>query len=851
MSTVASESVFYSTIQPHTSVTTYALPSDMQIGNGGSLSDEAARSRRVQQQIQMRLAEKSTLPRQNGSASHYAMSDYGGSSTMKYSTYTPSYSSKSSYMYSGTKTMGPRVSQRQEFSCRSAAPDLAHFQRMSVGGGGGGGGFYQEEVRMGGGGYQAGMRQPSRGDQEVMTMHSIRNMPAGNPWMVDNSDAGSMVSERDGIFGRQYAQSAVNGFTGQVRQGGFNTMTQQGMRRSQSGTLTRSTGMMGGGGGGGGGTEVFQQQQSFKGPAFRTISRITNRNRSSVGSVSGNQMTASASNMGAGGGDRVDGGGFMISNLSGSQGNLMLQRQGNLARSMSIRSMQSVGRGMDIYGGQMELGASNGNLSGIQNINMEEAIQYLKEDDPELQVLGAAYIQHQCYNEKTAKEEVRNLQGIEPLVKLFNSPNQDVRRYATGAMRNVIYENKENKVVLIDKQGIPELVKALSEPDDDLHKNITGILWNLSSKENLKAELAKQIVPRLTEKIIAPAAERELEDAARYLEGSDRVMESPSQAEIFCNTTGCLRNVSSADEKTRQQMRETKGLVDSLVNYIKASIDKCKAEEKGVENAMCILRNLSYQLYAELPPSVASQLKRDQDENENSSSVGCFSPRSKKAKSKKKFMPTFAELAKEVKGLQLLYHPSIVSVYHNILKSCEINGTTRESATGALQNITAGDTSSASRLANWALEQEKIESTLIDLMRTERDSELRSLTGLLRNLSRHSENKDHLATKVVPSVIEKLPEDGNQKTPQDEVVTNLCGILNNLVMHSEVAARDICFYNGINKLMGIKTKHDTSVNKIKQAKAAGTVLVNMYNYKKQRKDYAKQGWQKKDFVDTL
>lgn len=256
---------------------------------------------------------------------------------------------------------GPRVSQRQEFSCRSAAPDLAHFQRMSVGGGGGGGGggFYQEEVRVGGG-YQSSMRQPRRGDQDVLSMHSIRNLPPGNPWMVDNSDAGSMVSERDGTFGRQYAQSAVNGFAGQMRQGGVTTMTQQGMRRSQSGTLTRSTGMMGGGGGG---TEVFQQQQSFKGPAFRTISRITNRNRSSVGSMPGTQMTASASNMGAGGGDRVDGG-FMMSTLSGSQGNLMLQRQGTLARSMSIRSMQSVGRGMDIYGGQMELGASMGNLSG-------------------------------------------------------------------------------------------------------------------------------------------------------------------------------------------------------------------------------------------------------------------------------------------------------------------------------------------------------------------------------------------------------------------------------------------------------------------------------------------------------
>lgn len=41
-----------------------------------------------------------------------------------------------------------------------------------------------------------------------------------------------------------------------------------------------------------------------------------------------------------------------------------------------------------------------------------------------------------------------------------------------------------------------------------------------------------------------------------------------------------IRNVSSADEKTRQLMREAKGLVDSLVTYIKACVDKSRAEEK-------------------------------------------------------------------------------------------------------------------------------------------------------------------------------------------------------------------------------------------------------------------------------
>lgn len=74
MSTVVSESAFLSALQPNSSVTTYGLPSDIQLGNGSSVSDEVARARRVQQQVQMRLAEKTTLPRQNGSASHYAMS---------------------------------------------------------------------------------------------------------------------------------------------------------------------------------------------------------------------------------------------------------------------------------------------------------------------------------------------------------------------------------------------------------------------------------------------------------------------------------------------------------------------------------------------------------------------------------------------------------------------------------------------------------------------------------------------------------------------------------------------------------------------------------------------------------
>lgn len=220
---------------------------------------------------------------------------------------------------------------------------------------GGGGGYYREDMRMGS--YQANARQQNRMDPEILPMHPVRQQIAP-PWMVDNSDADSMISERDATFGQQYSQSVVNGYAGQMRQGG-GSMTFP-MRRSLSSTLSRSGGMAG--------VEAeIAQQHSFKGPAHRTISRITNRNRMSMGSASGtlqHQMSSGGSTYG-GGGDMVDRGGFIASGLSSaSQGNMYMQRPGTLSRAMSIKSMHSVGKGADIFGGQMEMGASMGNLSG-------------------------------------------------------------------------------------------------------------------------------------------------------------------------------------------------------------------------------------------------------------------------------------------------------------------------------------------------------------------------------------------------------------------------------------------------------------------------------------------------------
>lgn len=54
-----------------------------------------------------------------------------------------------------------------------------------------------------------------------------------------------------------------------------------------------------------------------------------------------------------------------------------------------------------------------------------------------------------------------------------------------------------------------------------------------------------------------------------------------------------------------------------------------------MENAVCVLRNLSYRLYDEMPPSSLQRLEGHRRNNSGTVTgelVGCFSPQSKKAR---------------------------------------------------------------------------------------------------------------------------------------------------------------------------------------------------------------------------
>lgn len=822
---------FLSALQPEDGVCSLALPSDQQLDrkNKETLDSEQLKNARVQEQVRLRMLQKSqTTPRTNGAFLNYADLKGGNMSNGQYSTLQSHFSSRSQTngtdhkgsLYQPTGKKGYSTVKNTSWSSRSAV-DLRPSRRVATTSNGVGpkSPVYGMNYAMS----QSGSSTPrprsfhernyrGRQNYETMSLHSLRLADGPvSPGGVD--DHYSMVSEQLDPLAQAtpYKNRGSGGFH---RSYNFERQMSAGSNVGMKGPIDWMDGV-----------EAPQNRTVIRAPAMRTLQRFQSNNRS-----------------------RISSGSFTGMSAQGGVGNSSYAVMERSSRAPSVRSLAESNhhlqdlRAIDMYDGHNTLTRQSFS-GGFDDIDLPSAVKYLMASDPNLQVLGAAYIQHKCYSDNDAKKQARSLQAVSKLVKLFNNSNQEVQRHATGAMRNLIYDNVENKVALVEENGIYELMHTLREQDDELRKNVTGILWNLSSSDNLKDRLARDTLEQLTDLILVP------------LSGSGSaalIQQNASEAEIFYNATGFLRNLSSASQQTRQKMRECHGLVDSMVNYINSSLEVGKSEDKSVENAVCVLRNLSYRLYDEMPPSSLQRLegqRRNDGATMTSELVGCFSPQSKKARELylNSDIVTFTEVSKDPKGMEWLWNPQIIGVYNRLLQRCELNKHTTEAASGALQNITAGDRRWAGVLSRVALEQERILNPVLDRVRTADHHQLRSLTGLIRNLSRNARNKDEMSTKVVSHLIEKLPGSAGDKWPPTDVVVNIIAVLNNLVVESPIAARDIVYFDGLRKLFYIKRKRD-SADSEKSSRAASSLLTNMWQYSKLHRDYKTKGYRKEDFV---
>ncbi|XP_077364622.1 catenin delta-2 isoform X1 [Festucalex cinctus] len=527
-----------------------------------------------------------------------------------------------------------------------------------------------------------------------------------------------------------------------------------------------------------------------------------------------------------------------------------LPPEGTLQRSPSIDSIQKDPREF-----------------GWRDPELPEVIQMLQHQFPSVQSNAAAYLQHLCFGDNKIKAEIRRQGGIQLLVDLLDHRMSEVHRSACGALRNLVYgkANDENKVALKNCGGIPALVRLLRKTGDvEIRELVTGVLWNLSSCDALKMPIIQDALAVLTNSVIIPHSNW---DSSPNHHDDRKLQLHTSQ--VLRNATGCLRNVSSAGEEARRRMRECDGLTDALLYVIQTSLGSTEIDSKTVENCVCILRNLSYRLAAETSHGQQGGLEEldgllcDANARDGESS-GCWGKKKKKKKGADQWdgVGPFPDTVDPPKGVQMLWHPTIVKPYLTLLSECS-NPDTLEGAAGALQNLAAGSWK-WSVYIRAAVRKEKGLPILVELLRIDNDKVVCAVATALRNMALDIRNKELIGKYAMRDLIHRLPgsssnnatSSGNSSTAgapskamSDDTVTAICCALHEVITKNMENAKALRDAGGIEKLIGIaRSKGDKHSAKV--VKAASQVLSSMWQYRDLRSLYKKDGYSQYHFVGS-
>ncbi|XP_037395309.1 plakophilin-4 isoform X7 [Pygocentrus nattereri] len=485
---------------------------------------------------------------------------------------------------------------------------------------------------------------------------------------------------------------------------------------------------------------------------------------------------------------------------------------------------------------------------------LPEVIHMLQHQFPSVQANAAAYLQHLCFGDNGTKAEVCRLGGIKHLVDLLDHKVLEVQRNACGALRNLVYgkATDDNKIAVRNAGGVPALLRLLRKTvDAEVREIVTGVLWNLSSCDAVKMTIVRDALATLTNTVIIPHSgwsSSSYEDDHKLKFHSSLVLR---------NTTGCLRNLSSAGEEARKQMRCCEGLVDSLLYVIKACVSTSDFDSKIVENCICTLRNLSYRLELEMPPSrlIANQEVDGLLGSESPSKEADYSCWGRKRKKKRKStqeeqwdgvgpIPGFS---KSPKGAEMLWHPAVVKPYLTLLAESS-NPATLEGAAGSLQNLSAGNWKFSAYIRA-AVRKEKGLPILVELLRMDNDRVVCSVATALRNMALDVRNKELIGKYAMRDLVNRLPGGGTTLL-SDETVAAICCTLNEVSSKNMENAKALADTGGIEKLVNI-TKGRGERYSMKVVKAAAQVLNTLWQYRDLRTIYKKDGWNQNHFLTPV
>lgn len=481
----------------------------------------------------------------------------------------------------------------------------------------------------------------------------------------------------------------------------------------------------------------------------------------------------------------------------------------------------------------------NGN-SRVTDITMKEAVECLSSDAEAYQHCGASYIQHNTFIDDRAKEEVLKFNGIPPLVSLLHSPSPQVSQTASAALRNLSFKNDSNKEAIHRCGGITEALALLRETDSvEIQKQLTGLLWNLSSADNLKPDLLKSALPVLMDHVILP-----------YTTSPDPTSSKGQDPEVFFHTTGCLRNLSSAKQSNRQAMRKCRGLVDSLVSYVQNCVEGGKPDDKCVENCVCILHNLTFQLEAEAPTlfsritALAKTVNRSNSQGDTGP-IGCFNPQGKSGEQECHFdFPAVED--PQPNGAGWLFHSKTLQSYLSLLSSSQ-QEETQEACCGALQNLTANEGIVSGVMSQTIVQKLNGMKVISPLIKSNKVNLQRNIVALVGNLTKNPNLHNSIARKALPELLGILSAGTKEGNESDDTLAMACQTANCLLMKEPEMGKRLLNNNLI------KSLQDLSQNKYfpKSSKAAALFLYKLWSDKDLQSYLKKQGMSKSSFVNDI
>ncbi|XP_070696126.1 plakophilin-1 [Pempheris klunzingeri] len=473
----------------------------------------------------------------------------------------------------------------------------------------------------------------------------------------------------------------------------------------------------------------------------------------------------------------------------------------------------------------------------MSDLSLKEAVEFLSHPEENYQQCGATVIQHTTFKEERAKQEVFQLGGIPGLVLLLRSPNAGVSQAAAAALRNLVFKDQDNKLEVQHCGGIAKALQQLKETDStETQKQITGLLWNLSSTDELKEELIATALPALTENVVVP-----------FTCWSDNSANNNIHPDVFYSATGCLRNLSCAQKKERQAMRECRGLIDSIMSYVQSCVAEENPDDKSVENCACILHNLTYQLEAESPECFRRFLPKTngQPGGKKSSAIGCFSPKSSKAQKELAFdavrgLPDDSNPS----GVNWLCHPKAMQTYLSLLGSSQKDATL-EACCGALQNLTASKGLASSVMSQILVQKLGVLLHMPTLLKSPNRNLQKTAMSLLGNMARTSSLQTLMAKQVLPELTSLLSSGPREMGNSDESIATACNTVRSLLSADTEVSKKVLNNDLVSSVADLSENGSFP----KGSKAASLLLYSLWNEKNLQSVVKKLGISKSLFIN--